>query len=354
MGFFSKFICLIIGVSVFSFAAKAQDQPATDSVSIYEKLLEELLNLKSTDEISAELESKINASTGLTGNKGFTARNPPNILSYITKEEIQNSGARDLIDVLRLVPGFDFGVDVQGVVGIGVRGNWAHEGKLLLLIDGQEMNEVFYATNQFGNHYSIDQIEKIEIIRGSAIYGGFAEYGVINIITQKGETINGVKLTANNGKMQDAFGRQNANLMLGKKFGNTDVAVKGFYELGNRSDATYYDIYDGNYNMTKNAPLNSSNLNIGISNKNLSITAIADQYNTKSQNAYGSVLTKPYDVYFLSYYFEAKYNLKLNEKFTLTPKYNFKRQLPWNFVAGENEVDSLDMGDVYTYNKQII
>lgn len=107
----------------------------------------------------------------------------------ITAEEIKNLRSRDLIDVLNLVPGMNFGVDVQGVVGISSRGNWAHEGKILVLLDGQEMNEILFSSTQFGQRYDISQIEKIEIIRGpgSSIYGGYAELGVINIITKGGK-----------------------------------------------------------------------------------------------------------------------------------------------------------------------
>ena len=39
-----------------------------------------------------------------SGQVALTARESPGIISVVTAEEIQNSGARDLIDVLRLVP----------------------------------------------------------------------------------------------------------------------------------------------------------------------------------------------------------------------------------------------------------
>jgi outer membrane receptor for ferrienterochelin and colicin len=108
------------------------------------------------------------------------------------------------------VPGFAFGVDVQGVVGIGVRGNWGHEGKVLLLIDGQRANELLYSTTQFGGHYPADLIERVEIIRGpgSAVYGGFAELAVINVITRTPESLNGVNATARAGMMERTFGTQ--------------------------------------------------------------------------------------------------------------------------------------------------
>jgi outer membrane receptor for ferrienterochelin and colicin len=119
--------------------------------------------------------------------KELTPRESPGIVSYITAEDIRKVGARDLMDVLKFVPGFEFGTDVEGVVGLGIRGNWAHEGKVVLLIDGIEMNETLYSTLQFGNHYPIENVERIEIIRGpgSAMYGGFAAYAVINIISRK-------------------------------------------------------------------------------------------------------------------------------------------------------------------------
>ena len=50
--------------------------------------------------------------------KALTTRESPGIVTLITSDEIAASGARDLIDVLRQVPGFEFGVDVQGTVGL--------------------------------------------------------------------------------------------------------------------------------------------------------------------------------------------------------------------------------------------
>ena len=79
--------------------------------------------------------------------KAVNQREVPSIVSVITKEEIINSGAKDLLDVLTLfVPGVNFGTDVEGVVGIGIRGFWSHEGKVLLMIDGQECNEDMFGT----------------------------------------------------------------------------------------------------------------------------------------------------------------------------------------------------------------
>src|SRR5262245_9760480 len=45
----------------------------------------------------------------------------PAIVSVITRRDIEAYGARDVADVLRLVPGFEFGVDVLGMIGAGQR-----------------------------------------------------------------------------------------------------------------------------------------------------------------------------------------------------------------------------------------
>ena len=38
----------------------------------------------------------------------------------------------------------EFHLAIEGIVGVGIRGNWGHEGKVLLLLDGLEVNENLY------------------------------------------------------------------------------------------------------------------------------------------------------------------------------------------------------------------
>ena len=55
---------------------------------------------------------------------------------------------------------------MQGQVGVGIRGNWANEGKVSLRLNGVELNEPLYSTLQILNRFSLDDIKQIEIIRG--------------------------------------------------------------------------------------------------------------------------------------------------------------------------------------------
>src|SRR5688572_24460066 len=100
---------------------------------------------------SLSIEDLLSTEVQVASKTARTLRESPAVVSVVTRAEIQAAGARDLLDVLRLVPGFEPNVDVQGVTGLGFRGIWGHEGKILLLIDGHELNETAYSTLQLGH-----------------------------------------------------------------------------------------------------------------------------------------------------------------------------------------------------------
>ena len=151
------FFFLSVSPSIIMAQTKTDQNPVNpiDTIDLYSLSLEQLMQMKASGVPSA-MEKIINQLISVASKKALTGRDSPSIVSLITQEEIIASGARDIIEVLKLVPGFDFGVDVQGVVGLGIRGNWAHEGKALILLDGAELNEIMFSSFQFGNHIDID------------------------------------------------------------------------------------------------------------------------------------------------------------------------------------------------------
>ncbi len=158
----------------------------------------------------------------------MSARETPGVVTVIRREELRSLGARDLLEALRMVPGIDFGSDTNGVVGIGVRSSWGHDGKVLLLIDGLEMNEPLYGTLQFGLHYPIGNVDRIEIIRGpgSVRFGGYAELAVINVITRSGAEVDGVSGDLWLGTMPGADTRRaQGQVAFGKAWGSQDLAL---------------------------------------------------------------------------------------------------------------------------------
>jgi outer membrane receptor for ferrienterochelin and colicin len=322
------FLCVPFGMNSQSDSTVVKK----DTIDFYDMSLEQLLKLRAHG-VPTELEKLINSLISVASKKPLNTRESPSIISLITADDIQKSGARDLIDVLRMIPGFDFGSDVEGVVGIGVRGNWANEGKVLVLIDGLEMNEILFATMQFGNHYPIDLIKRIEIIRGpgSAIYGGFAEYGVINIITKQGEDLNGVSTGGIYGQGTKDFLHRNAYFAVGNKVNDFEYSFMGMMGEGQRSDQTYKDLNDSTYNMGKgNSNLNPNYFSAGIKYKGLSYRWIGDFYNTSMKNGYGNVVPgiAVAETYHSTFH-DLKYQIDINKKLSITPRFTFKSQTPY-------------------------
>jgi vitamin B12 transporter len=110
--------------------------------------------------------------------------------TVITAQDIERDQAREVIDVLRKVPGLS--ITQTGSFGsstsIFMRGMSSYHTQLL--IDGVEMADpsAGQPSYDFG-HLMVTDIERIEIVRGpqSTLYGGDAIGGVINIITKKGK-----------------------------------------------------------------------------------------------------------------------------------------------------------------------
>jgi outer membrane cobalamin receptor len=288
-------------------------------------------SLVSADELETlSLEELLQVELNVAARSSRTIRDSPGVLSLVTREEIVDSGARNLTDLLLRVPGLAFGVDVNGVVGIGVRGIWAHEGKALLLVDGQEMNENLYSSFQWSHHIPLDLVERIEIIRGpgSAIYGGYAELAVVNIITRSGSQLDGAHASVANGSTMKDYGHRSASLSYGKKLANgLDVSLSGSFSQGHHSDRRYEDFYGDSISMLDAAEAQSGFANFGLSWKGASIRYIYDDYAMKVADGFDAV-TPIYDQTFTSHLAEAKYDATLGPV-VLTPKVNYRRQVPW-------------------------
>lgn len=122
----------------------------------------------------------------------------PSTITVITREDIRRYGVTSLSDLFRNVPG----VDVMSVSpsgrNISMRGlNETATSRILSLIDGAAVYFDFYGITMWELlPVSIDEIERIEIVRGpgSALYGANAFDGVVNIITNSEDI--GAQITA--------------------------------------------------------------------------------------------------------------------------------------------------------------
>ncbi len=112
------------------------------------------------------------------------------VLTVISQQELERNAGKTLTEVLHTQAGFTVtgsGNTLGTNQDVYMRG--ASAGKTLILIDGIPLYDVSGISGAFDlNFISIDQVERVEILKGSqsTLYGSDAIAGVINVITKKG------------------------------------------------------------------------------------------------------------------------------------------------------------------------
>ncbi len=138
-------------------------------------------------------------------------------MSVVTKEEIVQIQAKTITDILRLQPG----IEVANNGGIGQNASIFMRGTnsdhVLVLIDGFKMNSSIKSGMNI-NKIPVNQIERIEIIRGSGavMYGSDAVGGVINIITRTSQNDVSKSATIGAGSNKYKEGNFAANTKVGE------------------------------------------------------------------------------------------------------------------------------------------
>lgn len=158
----------------------------------------------------------------VTATKRSTSlRKAPAIATIISADEIRNMGARNLLDVLKMVPGFGISINEYNSMMVEVRGIRSNTSeKILVMIDGHSLNRNINGTALYRTvgMLPMENIRQVEVVRGpgSALYGNSAFVATINIITRNAEEINGLEVKGGGG----SFGSFKGNLVGGKTIGD--------------------------------------------------------------------------------------------------------------------------------------
>jgi len=123
-------------------------------------------------------------------------------VSIITRQEIRAFGWRTLDAALASLPGVYTTYDRQyaylGTRGFGVPGDF--NTRVLLTINGNRVNDAVYDQAYIGRDFPLDMdmVERIEFIPGpgGAVYGQNAMFGVVNVVTRTGGSVDGTELAA--------------------------------------------------------------------------------------------------------------------------------------------------------------
>ena len=171
----SRVLALFILLFVFSFPLTGQN---TATVPTLEELLKTQLSSVSKKETQL--------------------LNTPAAVYVVTREQIRSSGALNVPDALRLVPGMDVAQINASIFDVGIRGfDERFSNKMLVMIDGRSLySPIFGGIYWDSLDLDIDDIERIEVIRGpgGTLWGTNAVDGTVNIITRSSQATQGVLL----------------------------------------------------------------------------------------------------------------------------------------------------------------
>ena len=109
-------------------------------------------------------------------------------MTVITSDDIERSGATNIPDLLRYVPGVEVGQANNSAVSVGIRGfGDVFSTKLLVLVDGRSIYDPTFGGVAWPfQQMMMENIDRVEVIRGpgATVWGANAVDGVINIITK--------------------------------------------------------------------------------------------------------------------------------------------------------------------------
>lgn len=236
----------------------------------------------------------------------------PVVTRLITEEEIRNEAPKSITDLLETeLPGIEFTM-TEGVSNsisfMGLGANY-----LLILVDGERMAGETQRSNPDFNRIDIDNVERIEIVKGamSTLYGSGAVAGVINIITKSARK----PLEAGLEAMYDTEGEGRAGLNIGVKKGSLASYTSAVANIKDK-----YFIQDTEIEGYKNLSI-SEKLTYAV-NDNFTLGLRGSYYSHTRHNAglTGTLLNDLYKDYNLL--FTSRYNLLNNSNIEFSYNYD--------------------------------
>ncbi|UDI91550.1 TonB-dependent receptor plug domain-containing protein [Pseudomonas sp. IAC-BECa141] len=170
----------------------------------------------------------------------------PGSMTVLDSELISASGARDISELLRLVPGMMVGSISGNQAVVNYHGTNATEARRMqVLIDGRSVYRAGLATVDWSDiPVAMEDIERIEVFRGpnTVSYGANALMAVVNIITRNPADSHGTRLKLTRGQrgINDFYASQST----GWNGGDLRLSLSGLEDDGFDSDRTGADYRD--------------------------------------------------------------------------------------------------------------
>ncbi|WP_363711271.1 TonB-dependent receptor [Pseudomonas sp.] len=189
----------------------------------------------------------------------------PGSMTVLDRDLIKASGARDIPELMRLVPGMMVGYLSGNQPTVNYHGtNVTEARRLQVLVDGRSVYRPGLATVDWSDiPVAIEDVDRIEVFRGpnAVSYGANALMGVINILTRHPADSQGTRLkyTAGQNGIRDWYASQGIR----DRSGDYRLSLSGQEDDGFDHDQFGHDYRDGRrlsrFNLAANHSLDLRN-----------------------------------------------------------------------------------------------
>lgn len=184
-------------------------------------------------ELSIEELMQIEVTT--VSRKGEALVDAPAAITVIRADDLRRTGARSIVEALRMVPGVHVGHIDANKWSVGSRGfSDRFNPRLQVMMDGRSVYSPLFSGVDWGTFDTmLEDIDRIEVIRGpgGSVWGANAMTGVINVITKKAKDTTGGLAYAGAGSEERDF----AGARYGASSGN-NLHYRAFAKYFNRDE----------------------------------------------------------------------------------------------------------------------
>jgi iron complex outermembrane receptor protein len=206
---------------------------------------------QSSDLAGESLEELMNTQVTSVSKKEQKLSSTPAAVYVINQEDIRRSGASNIPDLLRMVPGVDVAQIDGGHWAISIRGfSDLFSDKVLVLVDGRSAYRPTFAGVSWDEmDMPLENIERMEVIRGpgGTVWGANAMNGVINIITKSSLNTQGGLVIASAGSQNTEGGLLQYGGLLGSS--GTYRVFEKYFNTGNAVSAGQLHAADGSHGV---------------------------------------------------------------------------------------------------------
>ena len=184
----------------------------------------------------------------------------PGAVTILDRNMIRLSGARDVADLLRLVPGFQTSTSFEsGAPLASYHGGFdAFSARMQVLVDGRSVYSPYFlgGTGRGLQTVALADIERIEVLRGSnsAAYGARAMLGVVNIVTRHTQDTLGLQAALTGG--ENGINDSQARIGWGKEDASYRLTVDRRADAGLTGSNGHNQISRVNFRADLRSPAN--------------------------------------------------------------------------------------------------